>query len=542
MSIFQRLFGGENTPPAAAPGPAAATAVTAEDVRVIRASLLFDETWYRRQYGFGEYLDAAGHYLTTGWREGKDPSPFFSNEEYLSLYPEVRAADMNPLLHFERHGWAEGRYREQLDGRRAAIAAAYPDLRAQMDGGLLRIRITNACNAKCRYCGVRNTFGAEKDHAMEPVWYYEYCRPLYEQVAIVLVTGGDAYIAAESYNYLRFLSEKYPRLTVMTESNGIAFTEKFQLLAAKNLFKTHFSINGSSPEIFAQSCWEGPGGETVFPRMLQNIESYVERLKAADKLCFAPSLSLVINRDSAGDVLDFTRLALRLHAWYIGFFFDYSENDMDSDYFACPETSRPALRTLMEIERVLAGRVMVYFRLWVPVKEAAAMQAEVEAIPWDALAAKYADLLSLSEGRSLVGDLDRRNEWRQKQGKRVLPLDADYSPSVQLAERAGESRCFAPWGEIDLYPDGRLDFCGWFQPTLNLKDFIGNDTVDWEAALNSLAYMAARKRILNGEFRGCQACCPMNSVKNPITPVHQYGYERLSRRGEAAKHDDSQGL
>ncbi len=531
MNIIHKFFGGEK--PAAPPSPEA-PAVSAEDIHVIRASLLFDETWYRRQYGLGEYLDAPRHYLEKGWREGKDPSPFFSNEEYLTLYPDVREAGMNPLLHFERYGFTEGRYRAQLAARRAEIAAANPDCQARMEGGLLRIRITNACNAKCRYCGVRNTFGEEKDHAMEPKWYYEYCRPLYDQVGIVLVTGGDAYIARESYDYMRFLSKEYPKITVMTESNGIAFVDRFQELAAENLFKTHFSINGSSPEVFARSCWEGPGGEKVFPVMLRNIETYVERLKAADKVCFAPSLSLVINRDSADDVEAFTRLALRLHAWYIGFFFDYSENDMDSDFFACPETSRPALRTLMEIERLLAGRVMVYFRLWVPVREAAAMQEEVEAMPRSELEAKYPELLALSEGRSLLGDLARRNEWRQKLGKRTLSLGADYSPSVQLQEREGENRCFAPWGEADLYPDGRLDFCGWFQPTLNFKDYIIDDRVDWDAVLNSYEYMAARRRILRGDFRGCQSCCPMNSVKNPITPVHQYGYERLLRRGEEA--------
>ena len=96
--------------------------------------------------------------------------------------------------------------------------------------------------------------------------------------------------------------------------------------------------------------------------------------------------------------------------------------------------------------------------------------------------------------------------------------------------RNGRETCFAPWGELDLYPDGRLDFCGWFEPTLNLKSFIRDGRVEWEEVIDSYEYMAARKRILQGDFRGCQTCCPMNSVKNPITSVSHYGLDRLALR------------
>src|SRR5690606_36643818 len=34
---------------------------------------------------------------------------FFSSEDYLELYPDIREAQINPLLHFLQHGRAEGR-------------------------------------------------------------------------------------------------------------------------------------------------------------------------------------------------------------------------------------------------------------------------------------------------------------------------------------------------------------------------------------------------------------------------------------------------
>ena len=116
--------------------------------------------------GLGEYLDAALHYLEKGWREGKDPSPLFSTSAYLADFPAVQAAGVNPLLHFEREGYAAGNWRERIDGMRAEILAQNPGCEAHLEDGFLRVRITNACNAKCRYCGVRLTFGEEMHHAM----------------------------------------------------------------------------------------------------------------------------------------------------------------------------------------------------------------------------------------------------------------------------------------------------------------------------------------------------------------------------------------
>ena len=54
-----------------------------EDKNLIANSVFFDADWYKKNYGFGKYLDAANHYLTVGWKENKNPSPFFSTAEYL---------------------------------------------------------------------------------------------------------------------------------------------------------------------------------------------------------------------------------------------------------------------------------------------------------------------------------------------------------------------------------------------------------------------------------------------------------------------------
>ena len=506
-----------------------------ENRNLIANSILFDAEWYKKNYGFGKYLDAANHYLNFGWKENYNPSEIFSTADYLEKNPDVKNANINPLLHFEKCGFKEGRYKSEIEKIMPKILERHPECLGNLDEGLLRIRITNACNAKCRYCGVRISFGEEVNHAMDSEWLYEICKPLYEKVSVILITGGDAFFAKESFNYMKFMSENFPKITLMTESNGIAFNEKFQELACKNLFKTHFSINASSPEIFAKSCWDKDDGETakkMFPIMIKNIKSYLAKLDAEEKIFFAPDLSMVINKDNADDILNFTELALELHSGFLVYYFDYTENDMNSDYFTNPEITRPAMKTLMELERVLAEKVLVYFRLWLPAKEVENLQQEVEAIPLAELEKKYSKILKLAEGRNILAEFEARNKFRRENGKSELDLVTDLAPSLHLKQDSDREICFAPWNEIDLYPDGRMDFCGWFEPTLNLNNFIQTDSagknfVDWQKILNSFEYVSARHRILNNDFRGCQACCPMNSVKNPIEPVTKYNLDRL---------------
>ena len=540
MNFLEKLLGKNSTavekepqPPTIAPP---AENLELENKNIIENSLLFDAEWYCKNYGFGKYLDAATHYLNIGWRENKNPSPFFSTADYLEQNPDVEIAGINPLLHFEKYGMKEGRFLDEINKFMPEILKRNPDCKTELDGGLLRVRITNACNAKCRYCGVRLGFGAEVNHAMEPTWYYELCKPLYEKISIVLITGGDAFFAKESYNYMKFLSENFPKITVMTESNGIAFNEKFQNLACENLFKAHFSINASNAETFAKSCWDADDGETakkMFPLIIRNIKNYLQKLEAENKICFAPDLSMVINKDNTDDILNFVELALELHAGFLVFFFDYTENDMNSDFFTNPEVTRPAMKTLMELERVLAEKILIYFRLWVPSKEMATLQQEVEAIPIDELNKKYEKILRLAEGRNILSEWRERNKIRKTCGKNELAIVDDFSPTLHLKKLDDREICFAPWNEIDLYPNGRMDFCGWFEETLNIKNFIqtdadGKNFVDWEKVLNSFQYASARKRILHDDFRGCQVCCPMNSIKSPVEPMTKYNLDRLT--------------
>lgn len=73
-------------------------------------STAFDPDFYRAAYP--DIPDDAGviqHYLAFGWREGRDPAPWFSVEAYLREHPDVRRRGLEPLSHFLTRGRREGR-------------------------------------------------------------------------------------------------------------------------------------------------------------------------------------------------------------------------------------------------------------------------------------------------------------------------------------------------------------------------------------------------------------------------------------------------
>lgn len=80
-------------------------------IDALRRCLLFDAAYYLRhnpdvaQAG----VDAAAHFVNSGWREKRQPHPLFDTAYYLEQNPGVAASGLNPLLHFIATGGREGR-------------------------------------------------------------------------------------------------------------------------------------------------------------------------------------------------------------------------------------------------------------------------------------------------------------------------------------------------------------------------------------------------------------------------------------------------
>lgn len=97
---------------------------------------LMDADWYLqtnpdvREYRGG----AVEHYHRFGWKEGRNPSPFFDVRWYLANNPDVAAAEIDPLLHYLQVGRQEGRQttpgasRSAMQSELSATAAADPSV------------------------------------------------------------------------------------------------------------------------------------------------------------------------------------------------------------------------------------------------------------------------------------------------------------------------------------------------------------------------------------------------------------------------------
>ena len=72
-------------------------------------------------------FDPLDHFMSSGWREGRDPTPDFSVKDYLETYPDIAEAGINPFVHYLQTGRAEGRIaRNQLGFRYEIIKRLRP--------------------------------------------------------------------------------------------------------------------------------------------------------------------------------------------------------------------------------------------------------------------------------------------------------------------------------------------------------------------------------------------------------------------------------
>jgi glycosyltransferase involved in cell wall biosynthesis len=84
------------------------TPAARHEMTVARA---LDHSYYRTRYPeLNDAGDPVRHYLDAGWREGRNPTPDFSTNFYLSEYRDVAEAGLNPFLHYLLHGRSEGRH------------------------------------------------------------------------------------------------------------------------------------------------------------------------------------------------------------------------------------------------------------------------------------------------------------------------------------------------------------------------------------------------------------------------------------------------
>ena len=95
---------------------------------LITLSGAFDKRYYLEHYPevIKTGMNPLMHFIKKGWREGKNPSKDFNTKLYLELHPDVENAGLNPLIQYLRYGKKENR--TLLDGSLEEIKTNYLDL------------------------------------------------------------------------------------------------------------------------------------------------------------------------------------------------------------------------------------------------------------------------------------------------------------------------------------------------------------------------------------------------------------------------------
>lgn len=379
----------------------------------------------------------------------------------------------------------------------------------------LQLGINDSCNGRCKFCASHLDTNQTKEIISQEL-LYNYLLPLYPKTKVITTSQGELTHVKEGYDYLKFLDEKFHHINVFVETNGIAFNEKWQKLAVENKFIVNFSINASNRENYAKNVWGGEKGEVVFDKVMNNFDSYLKLLKQNNLSAFNPFVSCVLNSSSYDEILNFLKMALKRNIQIVSFHFDTNENDVFSklDIKNKPEYMN-ALRTLLELERVLKSKVKLYFRLFMAHPNLKAIEEEVRTQDLNVLKDKYSEIYELAKHMNLKKIIDERNDIAIQDNK--LPLTY-HDLLVSLTYRSGVQDdvcvCLNPWTNLRIWADGYFNVCSWrgrVNEYCNFKLYVKDGKIDWNDIFNGYYYKKMRKIFKEHRYLGCMGNCPAMS-------------------------------
>ncbi len=373
----------------------------------------------------------------------------------------------------------------------------------------LQLSFNNDCNCKCKFCSEKIERDSKKRLVIPEKWLYEYLKPLYPKMSNLIPTYGEITFCREGYEYLRYIHDNYPQINIFIETNGIAFDEKWAQLASDNLMRVNFSINAIDEEHFKKTVWEKDG---VYPVIEKNIQRYLDVLKEKNLFAFKPSVSCVINSTNYDTTVEFIRKYISQGIQYVIIYFDLIENNTwggGNDVAKNAEVEQ-ILITLIELNKLLADKVMLVYSCFTPTNEMGKYQKMVENTSTEQLRQKYPDIASIADGLPTLRELYmEKTKIRKKMSKR------EYSYYYELTNVClnsmiykGHTVCANADTNLRLRPNGDFTVCAFRPYEQNFLNYIKNDKVDWNKFFNSLFYRKLRKQFREGCYEGCMPSCP----------------------------------
>lgn len=372
----------------------------------------------------------------------------------------------------------------------------------------LQLRFNNDCNCRCKFCFAEGA--TTKDlKMMSPEMLYEDLKPLYPKTSNIVPTDGEITFHKEGFEYLSYIHENYPEINIFVETNGIAFNEKWQKLAAENLMRVNFSLNAINEEYFKKTVWEKDG---VYEIIKRNLNNYINLLDEKGLGLFRPSVSCVINSTNYEAVDEFVKMALEMKIFSIIFFIDAAENNLydKKNPIKDMEGFKAALVKLMEIERIIEGKVFLGYRLFFPSADLYEVEKRIQQEDINVIRAKYPEITSLVDNLlDLKSVYLEKNKIRKRKGKKNYSYYEELTNvCLHQFEYNKKIICQNPWNHLCLKPNGEVSVCPWRPYDLDINCFRKNNRIDWKAFFNDYKHRTMRKNFKKGCYPDCMPNCP----------------------------------
>lgn len=380
------------------------------------------------------------------------------------------------------------------------------------DNLIVQLGLNQSCNGKCKFCSINKLIEAETQK-MPKKWIYEYLKPLYPKMSLMSLTFGEATMYEDNFEFAKWICENYKNITLLIETNGIAFDEKWQKLACENLFFVHFSLNSISPELYQETVWDAPeGGDVAYKKIINNFENYLKLLKEKNMEEFNPSCSMVINKDTYKQTFDFLEMAMKYKVKYCCLFLDAKETELREENNEYSKDIYEIIKNLLEIERLIYDKFFINFKLFIPEEKLSSLEKEVYEEDIEELKIKHKKYVELAKDRDIWAEYYKRKGKREKDGKKPLELGEDFRLVTPLHKNNdGKLVCFSPWKQIRIMPSGLIDMClfRWDE-----KIRIQNIKNSWNKVFNGFWYKYHRSIFEKCNYRGCPQNCAQKYQTN----------------------------
>ena len=154
-------------------------------------------------------IDPVMHYLHEGWKEGRNPNKEFDTAYYLAANQDVAAAGLNPFWHFLAEGRREGRQPCRPGGhrRRTIDAARPPEQRAEE----YILPVDEQCLDAAGVAGIENALAAAEAGVVVALSHDCYVKSV--GGTQIFISDEQSKFNAAGYTYLH-ISPMIPRLAL----------------------------------------------------------------------------------------------------------------------------------------------------------------------------------------------------------------------------------------------------------------------------------------------------------------------------------------